>query len=53
LAPPVQLVPTVAGFELGANEVLMVVVPILRALTTESKLTPKIRQAASGTLVKV
>ena len=52
-APAVQLVPTVAGLEVGAREVLIVVAPIFKALTTESKLTPKILQAASGTLVKV
>jgi hypothetical protein len=51
-APAVQLVPTVAGLEVGASDVLIDVAPIFKALTTESKLTPKILQAASGTLVK-
>ena len=53
MVPPVQLVPTKAGLEVGASDVLMVVAPIFKALTTESKLTPKILHAASGTLVKV
>ena len=53
LALPVQFVPTVAGLDVGANVVLIDVAPILRALTTASRLTPKILQAASGMLVEV